>query len=135
MGYLIIERDINWNGYFDLHCFSIIVPYESGLHTKGAKICLHYGINQFCYCTIVEIKTFYGKNLSEFVARAVIGKDLWTLKTVLHQTYFKQSPTPYAEIEVTNWAFFYVEKESDKIRNGRDKSTERQGNSLPKLFP
>lgn len=108
--YIEIVSTINWNGYYNLDVYAILIPFDAETIYQHAKISHYLPDNEHHYAKIINLKTFYGSKLNDFIALATVGKDLAFLKSVLAETYFKGNENKMTMVEKTVWAFVYVKQ-------------------------
>lgn len=101
---------INWNGYYNLDKYFLLVPYVPTEIYKYAFINHQIEMQGFAECQIIDVKTFYGSKITDFIAFAAIGHDSTFLKTVLAETYFKGHEHKLTMVERQLWALAFVKE-------------------------
>lgn len=104
----LLYSPINFNQYYDLSVYALIVPFQENDIFVGRKILHQIGMDIHDYCEVINIKTFYGSKITDFIGLATIGKTGGELKTVLAAQYFKGHQYQLTMVENQLWAMIYV---------------------------
>ena len=88
--------------------YALIVPFQENDIFVGRKIIHRIGMEHIDYCQIINLKTFYGSKISDFIGLATIGKMSGELKAILAEQYFKGHQYQLTMVESQLWAMIYV---------------------------